>query len=357
MKIEVDGPILSDAIKALKSLIGGVNTFIDVGPSFLKLSSTYNGNSFMTTVPIKVTEKSKHRQCAIDSTALQAAVSRLKKMEITLGESSLKVKSGRYTAEIVTHQFEAQQVVPDSEKKKGVPIKSKFLTKISELLPKLELQPLLSTYDYVPFGVKVTEDGAFLASFDYYQAAFVNTDEVKGKFEFVLPNNIFSMLAKEIKNQDYNLVITESAVYAYNDNFEYAAAMPQADTNNVSFADMRSLYGDLKKMIKSDGIQVKLKAEAINQIIENGKAIYDKDSTFEFQIKGDKCKLDLRSSSGKVSTMIMLEAKTKDLTFSCDFNFFSSLMKKAGQNITLVVIPDRMLLLKNSPVMYMMSLS
>lgn len=358
MKIQVDGSLLVDAVKTLKNLIGGSTTFLEVTPNFLKISATNNGSSFLTSVPIQVLEKSKNRTCALDSTALATALTKLKDVKLKVSESSLTITSGRYTAEMITHQFEAQQVVPESEKTKGLSIKSSFLEKIVDLVPKLELQPLLSTYDYVPFGVKVTKEGAFLASFDFYQAAFVNDETIKGNFEFVMPNNIFSTLAKEIKSQDYKLIVTDSTIYAYNDVFEYAAAVPQSDGNNISFSDMQELYASLKKTIKKEGVSVKLSAESINQMLENGKAIYEKDSTFDFKIEGDKCRLELRSSSGKVSTTIMLSEKaSKNVAFSCDFHFFSSIMKKAGSTIQLKVIPDKMILFTNKPVIFMMGLS
>ncbi len=358
MKIQIEGTLLIDAVKTLRNLIGGSTIFLEVTSNFLKLSATNNGNSFLTSVPLKILEKSKRKTCALDSTALATALTKLKDVVFKISESSLTITSGRYTAEIITHQFEAQQVVPESEKTKGLSIKSSFLEKIVDLVPKLELQPLLSTYDYVPFGIKVTKEGAFLASFDFYQAAFVNTEDIKGNLEFVMPNNIFSTLAKEIKGQDYKLLITDSTIYAYNDVFEYAAAMPQSDGNTVSFSDMQDLYASLKGMVKKDGVSVKLSAESINQMLENGKAIYEKDSTFEFKIVDDKCRLELKSSSGKISTTILLAEKaSKNVTFSCDFHFFSSIMKKAGSTIQLKVIPDKMLLFTNKPVIFMMGLS
>lgn len=358
MKIEIDGDLLSDAVKTLRNVTAGATTHLEVTPNFLRLTSTSSGVSLSTSVPIKVVEKSKNRACALDSTAFATSLTKLKNVTFEFLESSLVIKSGRYKAELIAHQYEKQQVIPDGEKDKGIKIKPSFIEKLGSILPKLELQPLLSTYAFVPFGVKVTKEGSFIASYDFYQAAFVNLDEVKGNYEFVLPNNVFSMLAKEMRGQEYSLVITESSVYAYNDTFEYAVAIPQSDTNTVSFDDMQALHSNLKGMVKKEGVTVKLKTEAITQMIDNGKAIYEKDSTFEFDVKGDKCKLELKSSSGKISTVVMLDEKaSKDISFSCDFHFFSTLMKKAGASVKLTVIPERMLLFVNKPVIYMMSLS
>lgn len=358
MKIEIDGDLLADAVKTIRNVTAGATTHLEVTPNFLRLTSVNGGTSLMTSVPIKVTEKSKNKACALDSVAFATSLTKLKQVTFEFLESSLVIKSGRYRAELIAHQYEKQQVIPEGEKEKGIKIKPKFIDTLTSILPKLELQPLLSTYAFVPFGVKVTKEGAFIASYDFYQAAFVTMDEITGSFEFVLPNNVFSTLAKEMKGQEYNLVITESSVYAYNDNFEYATAIPQSDSNTVSFDDMQQLHGTLKSMTKKEGIGIKIKTEAITQMIDNGKAIYEKDSTFAFEVKGDKCKLELKSSSGKISTVVMLEEKaSKDVAFSCDFHFFSTLMKKAGTTVKLTVIPERMLLFVNKPVIYMMSLS
>jgi len=358
MKIEIDGDLLAEAVKTVRNITAGATTHVEVEGSFLRLTSVNGGTALMTSIPVKVIEKSKHKALALDSNAFSTSLSKLKAVTFEFSDSSLTIKSGRYKAELIAHQYEKQVVIPEGEKEKGIKIKTKFIEKLSSILPKLELQPLLSTYAFVPFGVKVTKQGAFIASYDFYQAAFVQMEEITGDFEFVLPNNVFSLLAKEMKGQDYQLVITETSVYAYNDVFEYATAIPQSESSTVSFDDMQQLHSTLKGTTKKSGVGVKLKTEAINQMIENGRAIYEKDSTFEFDIKGDKCKLELKSSSGKISTVVMLEEKAgKDIAFSCDFHFFSSMMKKAGPTVKLTVIPERMLLFVNKPVIYMMSLS
>lgn len=358
MKIEIDGDQLAEGIKTIRNVTAGATIHLEVVPNFLRLTAVNGGSALTTSVPMKLIEKSKVRACALDSAAFATSLTKLKVVQFEFLESSLVIRSGRYKAELIAHQYEKQVVIPEGEKEKGIKIKKSFIDKLSAILPKLELQPLLSTYAFVPFGVKVTREGAFIASYDFYQAAFVQMEDVKGDFEFVLPNNVFSMLAKEMKGQDYQLVITETSVYAYNDIFEYATAIPQSESSTVSFDDMQQLHSSLKGTTKKSGVGIKLKSEAIVQMIENGRAIYEKDSTFEFEIKGDKCKLELKSSSGKISTVIMLEEKAaRDIAFSCDFHFFSTLMKKAGASIKLTVIPERMLLFTNKPVIYMMSLS
>lgn len=360
MKIQIDGVVLADAVKTLRAVVGGATTYIEVTPNFMKMTSVGDGSSFMISVPIKILEKSKNRSVALDSIAFATSLTKVKDVVFEFGASSLVIKSGRYKADLITHQFEQQVVIPEGEKDKGIKIKAKFIDKIKGLVPKLELTPLLPTYQFVPFGVKLTKDKAFLASFDFYQAAFVSTKEITGAVEFVMPNNVFSLLTRELKGQDYQLVITESVIYAYNEVFEYAAPMPQAgQADQVSFDDMQALYANLKTRIVKEGIDIKVKTEAITQMMENGRAVYERDSSFEFTVTGDKCKLELKSSVGKISNTIMLDERVKkDVSFVCDFHFFSSMMKKvSGTTLTLTVIPGAMLLFKSKPAIYMMTLS
>lgn len=358
MKITVDGQLLADAVKTLRSVTLGTTVQLEVVPNFLKLTCVNGSQSLMTTVPTKLVEKSKYRECALDLDAFATASTKLKGVTLSFTDSSVTIISGRYKAELIAHQFEKQQVIPESEKTKGIRIKPKFIDALSKLIPKLELSPLLPTYDYVPFGIKVSKEGTFIASYDFYQAAFVQVSELTGDFSFVLPSNIFATLTKELKGQDYNLIVTESSVYAYNDNFEFAATIPQVEgTSTVSFEEMQELHKQLKSVIKKDGVSIKLSTEAITQLLGNGRAVYEKDASFEFDIRGDKCKLELKSSSGRISCVLILDEKTTDVKFSCDFHFFSSLMKKAGSKLNLLLIPDRMLLFRNSPITYMMSLS
>ena len=117
---------------------------------------------------------------------------------------------------------------------------------------------------------------------------------------------------------------------------------------------MLALYKSLKT--EKSGTKIKLKTEGVNQLIENSKAVYEKDSTFTFTTKGDKCKLELKSSFGSMTSLIMLEeAPPKDVSFSCDFSFFSTLLSKAPATLELRV-NDRMMLFKNGNVTYLLSL-
>lgn len=356
MKIKIDSDLLSSAVKAMVRLVQAQTLAIEVKGTLVNITGTGNGNSCLFTVPCETTEKKGTSAFSIDTNALLGAVSKRKVLELTIEESSVEVKSGRYKASLMVHQHEKIAVVPEEVRadKGGLKLKDKFLKRLREVLPKIELKPLLAMYDYVPLGVKATKEGTFVACFDDFQSAFMADKELTGNVEFTLPSNVFSMIAREIKDQDYVMAVTDTAIYAFNDMFELALARPQQEGNQVTLDQMLSLYKDLKK--RKDFVKISIKTEGIKSLLENGKAIYEKDSTFTFKTSGDKCQLSLKSSFGTVQDFVKLDEKpSKDIEFTCDFNFFSTLLEKAPATLELRVGKE-MLLFSNKPVTYLLSL-
>jgi hypothetical protein len=358
MQLKVDGDLLSTTIKTMQKVVQAQQVSIKVSKNSLAIIGVGNGNSFSMSCECQVTGKSKNTSFTIGVDNILNAISKRKSVQIEIQESAIIVTEGRYSAELLVQPTEEIEIVPAEVKegKDSINLKDKFLNAVRENLPKLELKPLLAMYDYIPFGIKATKEGTFMACFDAFQAAFFMDKELTGNIEFTLPSNVFSMLARELKGQDYKMAVTDSTIYAYNDLFELALARPQTEGQQVTLENMIDLYATLKKDGGKSATTLKLKKEGISSILENAKAVYEKDSTFTFTTKGDKCKLELKSSYGKVSSMIMLEEKPeKDVSFSCDFNFFSTLLAKAPATVTLR-INDRMMLFNNKPVTYLMSL-
>jgi hypothetical protein len=355
MKIKVDSDLLSATIKTLQRVAQVAQLSVEVTKTDLKIRGTNGGSSCLMFCPCKVTTKSEHRKFSVTAEALATAISKRKEVEITVTESAIEINSARYKVELLTSAYEELEIIPEEVKtNKALKLKTKFIDALRTNLPKIELKPLLALYQYVPIGIKSTDEGTFVACFDSFQSAFYFDPELKGKMEFTLPSNIFLMLAREFKDQAYSISITDSAVYAYNEVFELSVALAQAEGEQVTLEHMLSLYENLKK--EKGGVRIKVKTEGINALIENSRAVYDKDSTFTFTTKGNKCKLELKSAYGSMTSMVMLdEEPKKDVSFSCDFMFFSTLLAKAPATLDLRV-NDRMMLFTNKPVTYLLSL-
>lgn len=358
MKIKVDSDVLGNTIKLLQKIVQVQQLSISLDANFMNIIGVGNGNSALMTSPIQVVEKSKHRKFSVGAAALLDAMSKRKDVTIEVKEGSLIVRAKQYEIELMISPFEEVEVVPADVKndKSGIKLKDKFLNELREILPKLELKPLMASYDYIPFGIKSTKNGTFVACFDHYQSAFYNNPDLPGNVDFTLPSNVFTLLTRELKGQNYVMSITDSAVYAFNDNFELALARPQAEGQQLSLDNMLVLYETLKSQGKKGATVVKFKKESIVSLTENARAIYERDSTFTFTTKGNKGLMELKSSYGKITNTIMLEEEpAKPVSFSCDFNFFSTLLAKAPPTISLTVT-DKLMLFNNKPVTYLLSL-
>lgn len=355
MKVSVESDVLSEALKTLKNLVVSPIVSFKIGKNFTKVMAAEAGNAASVSVPTEIVEKSDNRTFSIDAEKVALAIKGKKIVTLEINQSELLIKGKALQGELLTTQFEPPIIIPDEIKAdKGLQVKRDFLELLGKHLPKIELQPLMTTYDFVPLGVRLTENGAFIACFDFYQAAFFYTKDITGDLEFMLPSNLFSLIAREVKGQDYTMSITESAVYAYNDVYEIALGIPQVEGDQVKFEDIRALYKEIKEI---ESVTLVMKTDKITSLLENVSAVYEKNSTFSLVTKGGKCKLELKSSAGKVSGLIDLEdTPEKDVDLTFDFGFFRALLAKAPPLLTLQVVKDKMLLFKNKPITYMISL-
>lgn len=356
MKIKIDSDILSASIKSMMRLVQAQTASFEIKKGQMYVTGTGNGNSCMLTIPCEIENKKGTASFSIDANVFLTAIAKRKMLDMVITDSSVTVTSGRYSVELLTHQFEALEVVPEEVRKdKALKIKDKFVKALTGILPKVELKPLLSMTDYVPLGINATDEGTFVACFDAFQSAFFFDKDLVGKLDLMMPSNIFTAISKEIKDQDYSLAITDTTIYAFNDMFEVAMARPQEEGEQITLENVRSLYADLKKR-KTDFTVLLLKAEGLRSVLENANAIYEKDATFTFKTKGNKCQLHLKSSYGEVKGQILLDEVPKsDIEFTCDFKFFSTLLEKAPGTIQLRVSKE-VLLFTNKPVTYLLSL-
>ncbi len=360
MKFAVDANLLASAIRSNSRLVQAETLSVEIrpdDPNFVHVYGVGPSNVSRFSVPIKIETRTKNLRFAIPPETLLNVVSKRKTVSIEIEDSVITVTSSRYKASLVTTQTDPQVVVPKDIRKGGdgkrVVLSAKFVNTMAEMLPRLDLKPLLSTYDSLPIGVKATSKGTFVAAFDNYQSAFfMDKTLTDGDFEIQLPTNLFLNLSKEVKDK-YKMCMTENAVYAWNDTFELSAVLATAD-DQIQLSQMIDLYHTLKSSDK--GHKLVFQTQGIRDLIDNSRAVYEKDSVFEFNADSKKIRLDLRSSLGNMSTLIKLETGPKTpVQFTCDFGFFSQLLAKAPETLTMHV-NESMLMFSNGKITYLLSL-
>lgn len=356
MTIKIDNNILSSALRTIQKLAQPEVVTLSYKEGTLVLKAAGQSSSCRMKLEAKAEDEGK-REVTIDIGTLVSVTDKMKELELEFTESSLKIKSKGFKADIAAVDGQPIEVVPKDvlTGEDGFSIGSSLMKDLLEYLPKIELRPLLSTYSECPIGVKSGPNGTFVACFDFVQSAFVRLDTVsKKKIKFLLPSiTQFNTLVRELKDQKYKLVITDSMLYAFNDIMQAALALPQAEGEQLQLEDALGLAKAVKDLKYK---KIVLNMEKIKLFLANSRAVYDKDSLFTVEAKGDVAKIELRATVGNTSMKMKLEQPVKDLKFQCDLNFFSSIVNKSSGKKLVLQSTDELLLLKEGKINYLLSL-
>jgi hypothetical protein len=353
--IKISSDRLQAGIRALQRLAKPEVVNLTFKGSTLRMKGAGESSSCMLKIDLP-SEVPEELDITLDINLLSNTIDKRKELELSLEGSSLKIKSGGYSADILGIEGQPIQVVPKEviEGTDGIVLKNSFMNELLKVLPQLELKPLLSTYSEVPIGVRATKKGTFVACFDFIQSASVSLPEVTGDFEFMLPSiTQFNILAKELSGQKYKIVITDTTLYAWNDMFQTSLSLPQQDGEQLKLDDIVNL------MDQVDGLKYKslgLKTEVIQKFIGNSRSVYDKDSIFTVKADGNVAHIELKATVGNMSLKTKLKKPVKAVEFKCDLNFFASIVTKTKEEMIHLRVNENLIRLKVGPINYLMSL-
>lgn len=356
MKIKIDNDKLSAALKGLSKLARPEVVNLEFKGRYLTFRGAGESSSCMLRMelPTAVPESA---DITLDLNLIQGVTDKRKNIELEIKGNTLVVRSGsNYEATVLGIDGQPIDVVPKEvlNGTDGVTLKTSFMNGILKVLPLLELRPLLSTYSEVPIGIKATDAGTFIACFDFIQSAAITLPELKGNFEFMLPSvSQFSMLAKELSGHKYQMVITETTLYAWNDMFQTSLSLPQQEGEQLQIGDVLDLMSNLKTLKFKT---LSLKSESIQQFLANSRAVYDKDSLFSLDAEGDKATIELKATVGDMKMSTKLLKPTSGVSFKCDLNFFASIVTKTKEKSIELKVNENMLRLKAGEINYLMSL-
>lgn len=354
-KIRVDSELLNSALKSMMRLAQPeiVNLMFKDDHLILKGAGPSSACKLKLQLEDSVDQTT---EITVSISLLSSVIEKCKSLELEIAGTVLNVKSKGYTAEVLGTEDQSISIIPKEvlSGDSGFVLGRKFMNELLKVLPKLELKPLLSTYSEVPIGIKATSKGTFVACFDFAQSATVFIKEATGDFEFILPSiSQFNVMAKELSNQKYKLVITDTTMYAWNDIFQVSLSLPQQEGEQLALSDIV----DLVKHLETEKFKnLVFKTQTIKDFLGRSRSIYDKDSVFTVKAEGDKAKIELKATVGNTSLITKLGKPIDKTEFQCDLNFFQALvMKSTSDNISLKITPQLMKL-KDGPVSYLMSL-
>lgn len=360
MIVAIDTELLESAIKTVVK-VTGVSAASSVAhfkltENFLQVSASNKGTGVAINVTCKIKEKSKHTTFSVDPNSFLLAISGRKNIQLEINSSTVKITSNKYKAELVTTTAESEPILSKEIKEGGdtVKLSPQLVEFIRDNLSQIELKPILETYSYMPVAIRVTDKGAFLSCYDNWHMAFVTNKKVTGKLNLCLPISSLTLLTKEFHGKSYRMIATESTLYAFNDSFELALTLPQQDTQNI--IPPEDAFNLAMQIRKEKGIEVLLAAEDVMSISTNIDAVYKKGEHIDFEVSKTACKVTLKSTYGRISSIVRCRAK-KEIHFRAGFGFLKDVLTKiSGNKVELTVVPDRMLFFTKGSRTFMLAL-
>jgi hypothetical protein len=358
MSIQLDTEILSAALATISKVAAGssVAHFNLMSKDILQISASNKGTGVALYIPCSA--KVKEAEFSLEHAKLQAALSGKKSVEIEVGAGSIKLKSTRQAAELVTVTADKEKILPkglkEGEAKGTLKIPGELISFIRENISEIELKPILETYSYMPIAVRCSDKGTIIVCYDNWHMAFATTKKITGKVEFSLPASALSLLAKEFSGRTYKMSITDSTLYAYNDSFEVKLPLPQQDSQNIIPAE--NAFELAMGLRKTEGVKVELAVEDMASLSTNMEAVFKKGEHVEFKIADDVCNIVLKSTFGRIASKVRCRAKKK-ITFRAQFGFMRDILSKMpAKTLELTIVPGRMLFFTKGHRTFMLSL-
>ena len=357
MSIKIADNGLGNALRTMQRLAQPEVVTLTVKGNTLIMKGAGQSSSCKVKLDVINEEPDSKHEVTVDISTLTSVIDKLKDLELTFEDAALHIKARGFKIDLTAIDGQPVEVVPKEiiEGSDGIVLGSKMMAELLKYLPKIELRPLLSTYSECPIGIKSGPKGTFIACFDFVQSAFVKVDvKTKEPFEFILPSiSQFNILARELAGQKYKIVITDTTLYAFNDVFQTALSLPQADGEQLQLSDVLGLVKSLKELKYKTLV---FKTDDIKKFLSNSRSIYDKDSLFTVTAKDNKAKIELRATVGNASMVTKLKESVKELTLKCDLNFFASIVNRSAGNTLTLQSTNELLLLKEGKISYLLSL-
>ncbi len=344
MRFTVDSNSVLEALKIILRLSppaqGGVNLLTNGSKAWL---SAYNElNACIIQLPGKVEGEANF---AIPIDALQSAIKGREELEVSYKNSVLKLKSGRYFAELSTTDA---LIVDDQLKSNGeqkvVKIDPEQGQWLRNAVSSVALKPTLLLSSFMPVGVSLNDKRAFVSCYDQNHMAFTSSKEIKGNHDFVVPIDMFQGILEAFSGQPFTLTVTDAMLLVKSKLAEVRLALPHQDENSPSFTDV---IGKAREVQKAQGQSLVLNKEEVLAFLDNSRAVAVKErSEVKVHVDG-KAHLSVTTVNGNVKAQIKAECKKK-MSFAIDYEYFDELARKCGDEMHLSVIDNAFMVAKTS---------
>lgn len=210
---------------------------------------------------------------------------------------------------------------------------------ISSCLPALMLDKIHSNQLDPLLSVSFSAKKIFLGVNDRFQLAFTTTPAPDGSptgATFQMPYGKAVSLFKESTGSTLKLIVTDEGAYVKVKLLGLITEMSMSWPKDDQAATVEAVMEKAKSISGITGAEIKLEKAAVQQFLENSRAISADDTRVKFHIEGKVLIISAESSSGKMKAKIPLEYSSQDTDFILEHRFVNSLMKKLDDQISLI---------------------
>lgn len=285
-------------------------------------------------------EVSASGEFAVPAQALKDAIKGRTQLELVYANSTLSVKSGKYKTELVT-----VDVIPfdDIEKSstKDWKISAEIADWIRNTIKVVALKPTLILSSWMPLGVHLNSKGAFVCCYDIQHMNWVNSKEVTGDFQCVLPLDTMSAIMDVFSKASFTMQQASSYIRVKNKLVDAYMSVPDM----AEIIPVEQVREKVKEAAAAKGKVFTMSRDDVLAFMDNAKAIIGKERA-ELAVEADAgIRMVVRTGLGTSKTALKGAGKGD---FKVDYEYFQELIAKAPAEVSVTVVDKAYLAVKLS---------
>jgi hypothetical protein len=258
--------------------------------------------------------------------------------EVNYKNSIATISAKSYKVELSTTDVIPLDEIELGEAKDWV-LETEQIEWLSSASKKVELKPTSSFSAWMPLGIKLTDKGGFITCYDSNHVSWLNTKEVNGNFECLLPYTTMANVLSVCKTK-FKISHTQSHIKVKSKFAEFVLALPDLD----GLPPLSSVHTKTKEASKVTGSQVILPLVDTKAFLENAKSVMGTSERAELQVTaGKNIELSIKTSQGSAKAMVKGEGKAQ---FRIDSTYLAELLSKMQDDVTLTVVDSAFIAVK-----------
>lgn len=325
---QIDADLLQEAIKIALRLsppISG-NLTIETKGGKLFLHSAAELSRCSILVPCDLAD-SEDILFALPVDALRDATKGRKELTLTLDDTLLTIKSGKYLVKITVQDAIEQDDAGSASDAKVWKMSAEQMIWLKGAVANVALKPTQNLTTFMPVMVRFTDRSAFVSCVDENHMMFTTTKTINGDLDISLPLETITAVLDVFNKIECEISVTNAALYVRNKFVDVALALP--DTRDS--IDSSIVRDKAREAMKLDGAIVELDKKEVTDFLANAKSVSDK-SRPELQVRTEKASvvLTVQTTIGTAETRLAAKAQ-EGVEFRIDLEYFEEAIKKSKE--------------------------